>query len=259
MPSCLACGYIRQNADTSPDDECPKCGRIYSKVQSVLDKEKAQEKRWFWASKKDSDLDPIGSLRRANKAGVRTSHEVSASFVIVTLLTFFGALYLWTSYESSQAQQRAIQAQQQAAKANQEEARRQQRAAREAEQQRQRDSATQSARPPRRTNVGASQSMQSTTGNSRARSRAEIERELRALLAQGERLDRTSGGSCMHTMRVLEPKTRELRSEIGQMPMSAERVWLGSAATAMTLCVSCERTLGPQNCAIARRELSELR
>ena len=259
MPACLACGHIRKVTDTSPVDECPNCGRIYSKVQSVLDKDHARKERGFSLFKKDSDSDPIGSLRKANRTGVRTSQEVSASYVIVTLLTVFGVLYLWTSYESSQAQQQANQAQQRAAKAQQEEARRQQRAAREAEQQRQRDSATQSARPPRRTNVGASQSMQSTTGNSRARSRAEIERELRALLAQGERLDRTSGASCMHTMRVLEPKTRELRSEIGQMPMSAERVWLGSAATAMTLCVSCERTLGPQNCAIARRELSELR
>jgi hypothetical protein len=259
MPACLACGYIRQKADTSPDCECPKCGRIYSKVQSVLDKESARKKQWIRSSEKDSDLDPIGSFRKANKTGLRTSNEVSASFVIVTLLTMFGALYLWTSYESAQAQQRAIQAQQQAAKAQQEEARRLQRAAREAEQQRQRDTATQSARPPRQTNVGASQSMQGTTGNSRARSRTEIERELRELLAQGERLDRTSGASCMHTMSLLQPKTRELRSEIGQMPMSAERVWLGSAATAMTLCVSCEKTLGPQNCVIARRELSELR
>jgi len=40
---CKKCGYERQSTDTAPDYECPKCGAIYTKVETHIRKQ-AEEK-----------------------------------------------------------------------------------------------------------------------------------------------------------------------------------------------------------------------
>ena len=42
---CNKCGYERQEADTAPDYECPKCGVIYAKVKTRLQYEKELVRR----------------------------------------------------------------------------------------------------------------------------------------------------------------------------------------------------------------------
>lgn len=91
-----------------------------------------------------------------------------------------------------------------------------------------------------------------------SRSLSDIEREIRALLGQGERLDRSNPASCGSKMRELQSKVGQIRAEIQRHPIGAERVWLGTAATHLNLCVSCSPSLGPENCKLTREALSEL-
>lgn len=100
---------------------------------------------------------------------------------------------------------------------------------------------------------------QPATPSRPTRSFSDLEHNVRTLLARGEGLNRNNPSTCVTQMRTLQPQAKALRAQINQLPGSTERVWLGTAATAVNLCVSCERTLGPQHCAIARDALNNLR
>lgn len=106
--------------------------------------------------------------------------------------------------------------------------------------------------------IGSTEESRLVTNAGPSRSLSDIEKEIRALLAQGERLDRSNPAACGSKMRELQPKVGQIRAEIQRHPTGTERVWLGTAATHLNLCVSCNPRLGPENCKLAREALSEL-
>lgn len=114
---------------------------------------------------------------------------------------------------------------------------------------------TQNSPPPTSTSTASTLA----TSSGPARSFADLERDVRKLLAIGERLNRNNPSTCGNQMRVLQPQAKELRAQINRLPLTAERVYLGAAATGVNLCVSCNKSLGPQHCNLARQALQELR
>ena len=99
---------------------------------------------------------------------------------------------------------------------------------------------------------------QPKTTSGPTRSFSELEREVRALLGRGERLNRKNFAMCEPQMLSMQPRVTELRTQINQLPLTAERVRLGTAASHLILCVSCHPKLGPEQCILARGSLREL-
>ena len=65
---CVKCGYVRQASDTAPDYECPKCGVIYAKAESIavqrsVQKKEPIEEKNAGSSIKDLPLPNIDSWR----------------------------------------------------------------------------------------------------------------------------------------------------------------------------------------------------
>lgn len=67
---CKKCGYVRQDADTAPDYECPKCGAVYAKVEAALAVAEMAVKKTVVASPSKPISSPtnVSSQPRADRA-----------------------------------------------------------------------------------------------------------------------------------------------------------------------------------------------
>lgn len=52
---CGKCGYIRKSTDTAPDWECPECGIVYEKIESVTQNKYKVDKKTKDTSRKDKE------------------------------------------------------------------------------------------------------------------------------------------------------------------------------------------------------------
>lgn len=64
-------------------------------------------------------------------------------------------------------------------------------------------------------------------------------------------------GKCMQTMRVLQPITEKYRTEAESIPLLGPKIFLGSAATSLKLCVSCNASLASSSCKNAEASIRE--
>jgi len=84
---CPKCGFERSENNSAPEDECPKCGIVYSKYSKSQDK----TKKTIAHSEKDSCIDNSG--RRADKYLVCIGIVISI-FVYIKTKDLFVSLFV---------------------------------------------------------------------------------------------------------------------------------------------------------------------
>lgn len=55
---CLKCGYERLETEVAPENECPKCGIIYAKMEARMEQQRIQEFNRTSNATKDNSKEP---------------------------------------------------------------------------------------------------------------------------------------------------------------------------------------------------------
>lgn len=88
---CMKCGYVRQDSDSAPDYECPKCGVVYAKAEAAVKRQTA-----ITESEDESSVEKLSS-------------KFSLTMMAVILIAICGVTYGGYSYYKAAQTKKALE------------------------------------------------------------------------------------------------------------------------------------------------------